>query len=1036
MTKFTLRNPLPAIRKFFRDYPQIWVSFCISFVGMLVAYLIFGIWPMPRGMSVLCLDMNAQYVYYHIYMRDALFWGGGESILYSWGRNFSGEYVGTIGYYLFSPFNLIAWLVPLRFITEGLLLMILTKIGSAAAAMAIYLSVWRKFSPSTTIMFSVMYALSAYNMIQTMNPMWLDAVIMLPLIVLGIEALLKDGKFKLLAFALTYTIITNFYIGLMVCIFAALYFVYYALTSRRLNVGGNWKVIGKRTGIFAAVAICSALMSAFILLPVYSSLSLGKFDFTVPDYSLRASFTMFDMTRKMFLNSYDTVRNDGLPALYVGTLALIMLPVYLFCTRIRRVRRFGGIALLLALIMSMMVTPIDMLWHGGQVPNWLPYRYAFMFGFLMLAFGAEAFERLKTVSRGVIGAGVVFFGTILLYWQRADTVYPDLGRDGRDVFEFFTAVLPAAIALGIFAAIVILGKRHLDISAKGKGKINVVTFALICLVSVEMGFSAGYAIFAQNTDITYSTRGSFDSMHITREVTDELNREMAANGEFMRMEKHYMRSANDAMALRMRGVTHSTSVMNNNALYVMRHFGYLARTHSARYWGATPVTDDLFAFRYILDSTTNERSHGTIINRERITVFDNHDALPIAYLVDMKTQGFTVAEWDVFGNQTRLLANMLGEDDFPLFIRQHWDDKAPDNLELQNNLSDGYMGYRRTEGSTGNAHIEYTFTSDRDGELFMYFPTIYDHSRATNLWLQRYHEDGSSNGGPVFVGQMYDSDHHHIQRIGKFSEGERFMITVSLQPGVDAMFFNDEIFVFVDTERLAREVARVHENNAGSTFTAVNDRHLRITTNHSEEQLLFTSIPVEPGWRAFIDGKEVSLEGVINWKESVPVEPKSTWDNIKEFFVQFFALYEVDEEGRRIVEPVEMHDVDAYGFLALTVPAGQHTVELKFFPNMMPVGISLSFVGLAGILLLIAATCGFGFNRKAVAASDSKPTEDGGSGKENDSEISDVSGDDVAAVLAEIGIEVDTSPESDSDDAVDTGGVEDVYDGYDSDYFS
>jgi hypothetical protein len=34
------------------------------------------------------------------------------------------------------------------------------------------------------------------------------------------------------------------------------------------------------------------------------------------------------------------------------------------------------------------------------------------------------------------------------------------------------------------------------------------------------------------------------------------------------------------------------------------------------------------------------------------------------------------------------------------------------------------------------------------------------------------------------------------------------------------------------------------------------------------------------------------------------------------------------------------------------VPAGSNTIELKFFPYRMPLGISLTFVGITGLLLL------------------------------------------------------------------------------------
>jgi uncharacterized membrane protein YfhO len=1017
--KFSLKNPTPAIRRFFVEREEIWLSFVFAFGAMFCAYMIFGVWP--RGeRSVLCLDLNAQYVYYHIYMRDALF--GPESIFYSWSRNFSGEFVGIIGYYLFSPFNFLVWIMPVEYVTEGLLLMIVTKIGSIGATMAIYLGYWRGFSKHTTVMFSVMYALTSYNIVQTMNPMWLDGVMALPLIVMGIEALLKQGKYRLLVGSLAYAFITNFYIGFMLGIFAAIYFVYYALTSRKWDKA-NFIVILKRTGLFAAAAGISVMMSAFIILPVYASLSLGKFDFSEPNFASRLSFEMFDLTRKLFMNSYDTVRMEGLPFLFSGTLVMLLLPAYFVCGRIRRARRFGGFMLLLVLTWSMIITPIDMLWHGGQMPNWLPYRYSFILGFLAIAFGAEAFKNIRKISDISLGAITIVFGSLLFYWNMADTFKPNLGRDGRDVFPTNESIYPAVAALIIISLFVICAKNRLR-------KMNVFSMVLLGIVCVEMTVNAVHGLHGQNTDITYSTRPSWESIVITREVTDELNAGMDERGEFYRMEKNFMRSANDPMALRMRGVTHSSSMLNANALHTMSGFGYAARSHSARYWGATPLTDDLFGFRYTLSAPT--RHHSSVESRDDITVTTNHDVLPIAYLVDRQVEHFRLERNDVFGNQNRLLSSMLGDVQAnPYFVRMTWEDRRP-NENLEHKMIGEYHAYERTRERV-NAHIQYDFTAEVAGDVYMYFPTGFE--RKTNLWLQRYDPRGDEyNPEAHFIGQMYETDHHHIHHVGHFEEGERFMVTVSLAPESTIMYFRDQIFVRLDRERLEADVQRIHDLNANSTFEAVSNRRLRITTNHEEEQLLFTSIPMEPGWRAYVNGQRVPIQGIVNWTASEPADPPGLFGRIKNFFVVFFDIGEKDDKGDRIVEPVEMHDVERSGFMAIAVPAGENEIELRFFPNMMPMGIALSFAGIAAFLLL-GAVLHFFKNRpnSKLALAQGKS---GDFDKDGGDMTSESGGSSVARILAEIGVDMD---------ADDSGGTSDKsrlrrllehdeYEGYDEDY--
>ena len=111
-----------------------WCYFAAFFLPVALiytAYAFFGMYPFGEH-SVLCLDLNGQYVYYFEAIWDA-FHGDG-SILYNWSRNLSGGYQGVIGYYLASPFTLIVILLPRTMLLGALLIKILAKLGAASAA--------------------------------------------------------------------------------------------------------------------------------------------------------------------------------------------------------------------------------------------------------------------------------------------------------------------------------------------------------------------------------------------------------------------------------------------------------------------------------------------------------------------------------------------------------------------------------------------------------------------------------------------------------------------------------------------------------------------------------------------------------------------------------------------------------------------------------------------------------------------------------------------------------------------------------------
>ena len=74
-----------------------------------------------------------------------------------------------------------------------------------------------------TVGFSTLYALCAYAVVMQHNTMWIDNLIYLPLILLGVENIIKNGKYKMFIITLSLAIMSNFYIGYMTCIFVALY---------------------------------------------------------------------------------------------------------------------------------------------------------------------------------------------------------------------------------------------------------------------------------------------------------------------------------------------------------------------------------------------------------------------------------------------------------------------------------------------------------------------------------------------------------------------------------------------------------------------------------------------------------------------------------------------------------------------------------------------------------------------------------------------------------------------------------------------
>ncbi|MBQ7083260.1 MAG: YfhO family protein, partial [Oscillospiraceae bacterium] len=190
-------------------------------VIMVIIFIQRGIFPFGDE-SFLRTDMYHQYAPFFSEFQHKLKNGG--SLLYSWDIGMGVNFAALYAYYLASPFNWLLLLCPKAYIIEFMTYMIVLKIGLSGLAFAWYLK--KKFHTNSvgTGFFGIFYALSGYMAAYSWNIMWLDCIILFPLIVMGLERLVKEGNGFLYCVTLGLSILSNYYISIMTCVFMVIYF--------------------------------------------------------------------------------------------------------------------------------------------------------------------------------------------------------------------------------------------------------------------------------------------------------------------------------------------------------------------------------------------------------------------------------------------------------------------------------------------------------------------------------------------------------------------------------------------------------------------------------------------------------------------------------------------------------------------------------------------------------------------------------------------------------------------------------------------
>ena len=203
-----------AMKDMINGKPVFIFAFLVPLVIMVAIYALRGIYPFGEE-CYLRSDMYHQYCPFFAELWDKIREGG--SLEYTWDIGLGSNFIAIYGYYLSSPINWLIALFPQDSMIELMNIIILLKTAFASLTCTYYLCAHSKKINLIAAGFGILYSLSGYLAAYSWNIMWLDCIILLPLVVLGLEKLVHEGKGLLYVIALGFTILSNYYIAIMVC---------------------------------------------------------------------------------------------------------------------------------------------------------------------------------------------------------------------------------------------------------------------------------------------------------------------------------------------------------------------------------------------------------------------------------------------------------------------------------------------------------------------------------------------------------------------------------------------------------------------------------------------------------------------------------------------------------------------------------------------------------------------------------------------------------------------------------------------------
>ncbi len=581
---------------------------------MLLLFLVNGIFPFGDR-SFLFSDMYHQYMPFFSEFVDKV--RSGESLYYSWEIGVGSNFLALYVYYLASPLNWLAFLFPTKYLMEFMSYLVVVRIGFSGCSFCYYLRKHFETKSVATVLFSVFYALSGYMAAYNWNIMWLDCVVLLPLILLGLERLVKDGKPVLYCTMLTLSIVSNFYISIMICIFLVFYFFMLLLSQEKYR---------KPIGQFVVYSLLAGGMAACLLFPMVCAISVT--DFGAMDFPTKIT-SYFPILDELARHQLSVTTERGLehwPNIYCGVAILLLVPLFATEERISVKRRFSMLGLAGIMLLSFSTNVLDYLWHGMNYPNSLPARQSFIYIFLVLVMSYEAFLHIQSVEKKRLVRVFLLAMGFLLFCEKF-----------VDYEEFVVGVEILSMVFVVIYAVLFYYYRH-HTERDWRIALGIVAFMV---VMVEAGLN------------TYNTSlGTVDRANYLEALGDyECLYELAQRRTdgFFRVEKFHRTTKNDGALAGYPTASVFSSTLNSDVANFYEKFGM---RHSKVYYcfdGATPLMTSLLNVHYMFGNTEEaiqneacllpERLYTPVLESGDITLYEYHYALPFGYVWPLESDG-------------------------------------------------------------------------------------------------------------------------------------------------------------------------------------------------------------------------------------------------------------------------------------------------------------------------------------------------------------------------------------------------------------
>ena len=820
--------------KIFYKNRYVFLTTVLATACIAVIYVIFSVFPFG-SITVMRMDLYHQYgpLFAELYDRIVEH----KSLLYSWNTGGGSSFLGNYLNYLSSPLSFLIFLFDKEDISYAITFIVAFKCILSATSFSYYLK--KSFNKDNYFLsvFGILYAFSAYFLAYYWNVMWLDAMIMLPLIALGIEKIFKTGDIKLYTASLVILFFANYYMGYMCCIFAVLYFFVCFINTYsndgKLNENAVYKkkystkalmnnVFINRGVKFAFASIIAALICAITLVPVFmilknSSATSGTFPQTFKSY-----FDLLDLITSHFALLETTIRSSGdnvLPNIYTGILTFILLPLFLVNNKIKLKEKATYVVLIIFFVFCFNNNCAEYIWHAFHFPNDLPYRYSYMYSFIIAVMGYKTilnFKGIKVKDIAYTGLAIISFVIIcqkfLTNKMTNSTIYATI------------------IFVALWCGFLFLLKNK---NAQKK----TVSFVLVTFILCETIISSIVGLPLNQDNKNYKEN--------YKTYTDAINYIDNKDSGFYRTELCYLNTRMDPAYYGYNGISVFSSMAYESYSQLQSSLGMQSnKVNSYTYNTQTPVYNMMFNIKYLIQTDVSLAPSSNLYKKiyttsdKKSNVYESKYNLPIAYCVNSKIDDWVTDEGNPFEIQSDFVKLATGYSN--LFKPVEYNSTDFDAVSGDDVTENGTYWLEKSDSSSNYGTETVSLSPTIDGNLYLYV-------KSSDLKTITVNSEKVSD----ITQSMEDA---YILDLGYHNKGDEVLVSLDASK-MESESTSFDFYCYTADDTV---VKNMYNSLAGNSLNveSYSDTTIKGTVNAKENCYLYSSIPYDDGWSVYVDGKK------------------------------------------------------------------------------------------------------------------------------------------------------------------------------------